>query len=117
MSPLQDVRGPASLDEAIQWLRKHFDAEAAGGLSVVYRFDLGGAGGGSFAVRVSRGRLEVDPSGDEAAEVRFRLAAADFFAILSGRANAELLFMEDRIAVDGDLSLALRARRLFRPRG
>ncbi len=63
--------GPACLDQALEWLRKHFNAEAA----------------------------------------------QDFLAIPAGRANADWLFLEDRIEVEGDLSLALRMRKLFRSRG
>ena len=51
------------------------------------------------------------------ADVRFRLTAQDFLAILGGRANADWLFMEDRIGVKGDLTLALRMRKLFRAQG
>jgi predicted lipid carrier protein YhbT len=43
------------------------------------------------------------------------LAASDFFGILAGRENADLLFTAGRIEVEGDLSLALKMRKLFRP--
>jgi putative sterol carrier protein len=108
---------PASLEEALDWLRKHFDPDAAGDLHVVYQYELSGLSGGALYARVDDGRLEVAAGSFEAADVRFRLAAADFFAILAGRANADMLFMEDRIEIEGDLFLALKMRRLFRSRG
>jgi len=77
--------GPRSLDDSLDWLRRHFDDDAARGADAVYQLELSGPGGGSF------------------------------FAILDGRANPDLLLMEDRIEVKGDLSLALKLRRLFRP--
>ena len=105
------------MDQALEWLRKHFDAEAARDLRVVYRFELTGPGGGNLYARIEAGRLELVAGPGGVADVRFRLTAQDFFAILAGRANADWLFMEDRIEVEGDLSLALRMRKLFRPQG
>jgi predicted lipid carrier protein YhbT len=109
--------GPTCLDQALDWLRKHFDAEAARDLRVVYRFELTGPGGADLYARIDDGRLEAAAGSGGAADVRFRLTAQDFLAILAGRANADWLFMEDRIEVEGDLSLALRMRKLFRARG
>jgi predicted lipid carrier protein YhbT len=45
--------------------------------------------------------------------VIFRLSASDFFAILAGTQNPDLLFMADRLQAEGDLSLALKVRSLF----
>ena len=46
----------------------------------------------------------------------FRIGAHDFFAVLAGRENPDLLFMADRLAVDGDLALALTLRKIFQTR-
>ena len=104
---------PGCLDDALDWLRKHFDPEAARELRVAYQYELGGPGGGAFYARIDAGRLEVARGELAAPDVHFRLAAADFFAVLGGSENADMLFMQDRIAVRGDLSLALKMRRLF----
>lgn len=104
-----------SLDEALRWLRDRFDAEAARDVEVHYQFELSGAEGGSFGARVAGGCLALTPGPAADADVTFRLAAADFFDVLAGRANADMLFMEERIEIKGDLALALKLRRLFRP--
>jgi len=111
------VAFPASTEEAVAWLHKHFDAEMAGDLRALCRFELTGAGGGELVVRIAGGRLEIGPPSEAGEDLRFRLSTGDFFAILGGRANAELLFMEDRVEVEGDLSLALKVRQLFRASG
>jgi ubiquinone biosynthesis protein UbiJ len=103
-----------SVEAAVDWLRKHFDPEAARGLRVVYALELTGAAGGVIAVRVDGGQLDARAEPVEGADLRLRLAAADYFAVLAGRANADLLFMQDRIEWEGELSLALKLRRLFR---
>jgi putative sterol carrier protein len=105
--------GPGSLAEAVEWFRKHFRPEAARGVTVGYRLVLDGGAGGELSVAVDRGRLEVREGASGTPDVVIRLAAAELFAILCGTANPDLLFMADRITVDGDLSLALKLRSLF----
>lgn len=109
------LREPASIDDAIEWFRKHFDGGAAEGVRVAYQYDLTGPGGGAFYARVDDGKLEVASGALPAPDVRFRLTAEDCFAVLAGRLNPDLLFTEDRLAVAGDLSLALKMRALFHP--
>ena len=104
---------PSSVEDALDWLQRRFAPDAGRGLKVAYQFDLSGPGGGSFWARVDDGTLDAAVGSLGPADVVFRLAATDFFAILAGRANADLLFMQERIEVKGDLALALKMRRLF----
>jgi predicted lipid carrier protein YhbT len=108
--------GSASIDEAVEWLRKHFDSEAARGLTVSFQYVLTGPAGGSFHARVDDGRLEAEVGEIPSPDASFRLQGSDFFAILAGRENADLLFTAGRIDVEGDLSIALKMRSLFRPK-
>ena len=114
--PLPDPR-PRSPAEALEWLRKRFDAEAASDCEASFAFELSGAGGGGLGVRVERGRLELSEGDLQPADVRFRLSAEDFYDVLAGRANPDMLFMEERLRIEGELGLALRFRRLFGARG
>ena len=114
--PAPDPR-PSSLAEAIEWLRKHFDAEAAADCEASFVFELSGPHGGSIGVRVERGRLDLSESDLQPADLRFRLTAQDFYDVLAGRANADMLFLEERLQIEGEPGLALRFRRLFGARG
>jgi hypothetical protein len=107
---------PETLDAALDWLRKHFDPAAARSFRGVYRIELSGAGGGAFTVRIEDGGLDVEPGAAGPAEVTFRLAARDYFAVLAGRENADLLYTAGRIEVAGDLARALKLRTFFRAR-
>ena len=95
------IPAPACVEDAAAWLRDHFEGGASRGLRLVYRLELSGEGGGTLALRVDDGSLEVTLGANPDAEVVLRLAASDFFAILAGRANADMLFMEDRLEVKG----------------
>lgn len=105
---------PRCLAAALEWLRKHFDAEAARGASAAYRMELSGPGGGRFLLRVEDGLLDLLPGSDAPAQVVLRLAAADYYGILAGRENADLLYMAGRIEVEGDLQRAMKLRTYFR---
>ncbi|MDJ0853085.1 MAG: SCP2 sterol-binding domain-containing protein [Myxococcota bacterium] len=109
---LADRRPP--VEEACDRLRKLFDADAAADVRVVYVIELAGAGGGELTARVDLGRLEVAPGAAQEVDLHLRFTIEDFFAVLSGQANVDMLFMEERIGWSGDLSLALKMRRLFR---
>ena len=112
--PDRDATTLVSLDDAVDWLRKNFDPEAARGVRTVYALELTGAGGGELAARVDDGLLELARGNAPEAELRLRLELGDFCAILAGRANPEILLMQDRIGWTGEISLALKMRRLFR---
>jgi putative sterol carrier protein len=105
---------PCSLDDAVDWLRKRFDAEMARGVSAVYGLDLTGSGGGALTLRIEDGALELARSLDPDAEVVFHMAASDYFRVLAGQENPDLLYMAGRIEIDGDLSRAFKIRTLFR---
>jgi len=104
---------PCSIRAALEWLRKSFRAEAAADIHIVYQFELTGEAGGALWVRVDGGRLDLGEGSAIASDVTFRIAAVDFFGVLAGRENPDLLFMEDRLVVEGDLSRALTLRRIF----
>lgn len=110
------AQAPTSIEAAAEWLRKHFDPEAARGEQIAYQLELSGPGGGSLSLRIDDGVLDVRRGDAEPTAVRIRLATADAFAIFAGRENAELLALAGRIRIDGDPALALRMRTFFRRR-
>lgn len=104
---------PGSIADVLEWLRKAFRPERAEDLSVTYQFELSGESGGGLWVRVDAGRLEVAVGQTPEPDVVFRLPAEDLFGVLAGTRNPDLLFMERKIEIEGDLSLALKLRSLF----
>jgi hypothetical protein len=104
---------PGSIEEALEWLTKGFKPDACRSVRVTYQIDLCGEQGGHVWLQVDHGRLQVVEGRGVHPDVIFRLEAADFFAVLAGRENPDLLFMADRLVVEGDLSLALKLRSYF----
>ena len=104
---------PCTVDEAVEWLREHFDAEPARGIRVVYGMDLSGPSGGGITLRVADGSLDVFPELAAEVDICFRMSAADYYAVLAGHENPDLLYMAGRIEIEGDHSRALKIRTLF----
>jgi putative sterol carrier protein len=107
---------PRTLEASLDWLRKHFDPGSARGAAAVYQVELSGPDGGVFQVEVADGRLEARHGPAARPGAVFRLADRDWFGVLSGRENADLLYMAGRIEVEGDLALAVKLRTFFAPR-
>ena len=71
-------------------------------------------GAGEIWMSVRDGRLETGEGQMPVADVTFELGHGDLLAVLGGASNPDLLFMDERIRVEGELSLALKLRKLFR---
>jgi putative sterol carrier protein len=112
----------AAVEAAAEWLRKHFDAEAARGFSAVFVLDLTGPTGGILTLRFEDGVFSIDSidSIDSGALPRpaaaIRIDGSDFLDVLAGRANGELLHMAGRVRIEGDPALVMKLQTLFRRR-
>jgi len=108
------ARAPGSPEGAAEWFRKHFQPGAARGLAAVIELELTGPDPGTLCLQIEDGRLKTSLGRDVAPGVRFTVTADDWRDLVEGRANAELLAMEGRLRIEGDLGLALKMRSLFR---
>jgi alkyl sulfatase BDS1-like metallo-beta-lactamase superfamily hydrolase len=105
-----------AVEAAVEWLGKHFDAEAARGFSAVFVLELTGAAGGSLTLRLAEGALSIAPGAASRRDVVIRVGAKDFLDVLAGRANGELLHMAGRVQIEGETALVVRLQTLFRRR-
>ena len=97
----------------VECLQKRFDADAAQDLHAVVHFDLTGPNGGSLVLRIEPGRAEIVPGAVGEPDLRLRADAADFFGVLAGTENVDVLHLEGRLEFEGNLGLAMRLRTLF----
>jgi len=102
-------------DDLVQWLLKLFDAEAAGDLHALVHFEVIDDATRSVVLRVDDGRLDVAEGGASDPDLRLRASNADFVAALSGVENVDVMHMQGRVEVDGDLGIAMKLRCVFPP--
>jgi putative sterol carrier protein len=104
---------PTTIPEALSWLEERFLPESAAGVTAIYQMSLSGPSEGVISAHIRDGKLSVTAQQSDEADVVFHLAARDFFEILAGEANPDLLLLEERLRIEGDLSLASKLRRYF----
>jgi hypothetical protein len=104
---------PENVPQTLAWLHARFRPDAVRALRATYQVELTGETGGIFWLRVDGGQLSSGEGRTPRPDVLYQMVARDFFDVLAERANPELLYMEDRIRVEGPMSLALELRLLL----
>jgi putative sterol carrier protein len=90
-----------------------FLAEKAGGLRATIQFDLSGEGGGDWAVAIADGTCTIVEGQAENPELTIGMAANDFVQMIDGDLQPMVAFMQGKIRLQGDTSLALKFQELF----
>jgi putative sterol carrier protein len=90
-----------------------FNKEASKGLTAIYQFDLAGEGGGQWYVTVADETCEVTEGLHPSPNITISMQASDYLAMVTGKANGQMLFMTGKLRVQGDMGLALRMQTLF----
>ena len=103
----------ASASEAIKAMSESADPQKLSGLDAVLLFDLSGEGGGRWTVTVTGGQISVADGAVDSPTMTLIMAAEDFVAMINGDLNAMAAFMQGKIKIEGDMSIAMRLQALF----
>jgi putative sterol carrier protein len=82
--------------------------ERLGDTAATLQFDLVGAGGGSFLLRVEGGAVRGAPGPAESADLRLELDVETWRALNAGALSAPEAFLKRRLRVEGSFLLALK---------
>lgn len=88
------IAGRISSDDSL----KDFDA--------VYQFNVSGDEGGNWTVNLREGK--VSQGQDAAADCTIGIADGDLIDLVNGEASGPQLFMGGKIAIEGDMGLAMK---------
>jgi putative sterol carrier protein len=83
------------------------------GLNKVVVFDLAGEGGGQWTATIADGKVELVEGAADAPNTTFKMKAELFLGIVNGTVNPVAAFMQGRVRVQGDMSVAMRLQSLF----
>jgi putative sterol carrier protein len=87
---------------------------ALAGQSFVIQFRLHGDGGGDYYFEVRDGTPQMHTGLHPHPSMTMTLAARDYVDLIGGRLHGERAFLEGRLKISGDMSLAARMQDLFR---
>src|SRR5438552_9499757 len=102
-----------SVDAMMRWMPPYFRPYEARGLRFTTQFDLTGAGGGAWAMRIGDERCEVRPGTIDAPDLTIRMPALLFLALHRGEASALWGLATGRIRLRGRRRLFLVFPRIF----
>ena len=103
----------AETAEILASLVERFRPEAAQGLRAVYQLNLTGEGGGDWHITVADQKCSLSSGVAPESDIGITMQAQDWKELVAGRLNAFDAFLQGKIQVDGDMSLAGQIQALF----
>jgi len=99
--------------EIFQKLNDNMTPEKAAKINATYLFDIGGDGGGKFfADLTGDGNWITEGEGEAQCTINVP-SAEDWVNIVSGKMNPTMAFMQGKLKVQGDVSLAMKLQILL----
>lgn len=102
-----------SVKEVFDLMPSRFLPDKAGNMQAVIQFNLTGEGGGQYYVTIADGVCTTAEGVAPNPTMTFSASAADYLGILNGQINPMQAFMQGKIKVKGDPSLALKMQTMF----
>lgn len=91
-----------------------FDPQAWGSDDAVIQFNITGDGGGEWTVKIDSGKLSIVEGHATDASMTMTCAAQDLLAIVNGETSAVSAFMQGKVRIDGNMSLAMKLQTLLK---
>jgi putative sterol carrier protein len=104
---------PDTAKEIIEAMPNAFVPERAKGLKATYQFELTGDGGGNWVIEIADQQCQVREEVADKPDATISLAAADYVALVKGELDAMGAFMQGKLKVKGNISLAMKALNIF----
>ena len=83
------------------------------GVDAVILFNLSGEGGGKWTATIADGKVTVEEGETASPTMTLSMAGQDLVALSNGELNPVAAFMQGRIKVSGDMSLAMRLQSIL----
>ncbi|EFL89079.1 SCP2 sterol-binding domain-containing protein [Ahrensia sp. R2A130] len=101
--------------QIIAAMPERFNAEVAGPLKAIIQFRLDGEQGGEWYADIADGKCALIEGRRDDASITLKMAAATYVDMVMGRITGQNAFFTRKLTYKGDISLAIRLHKLFRP--
>ncbi len=112
----EDAAGEAggSVQDVFDKMAGSFNADAAGGVDVVFQFNISGAGGGDWYCVVKDGGCTIDSGTHEKPICTIKMTDGDFMAMMGGKLPAMQAFTSGKLKIEGDVMKSQLLEKLFK---
>ena len=104
---------PSPVEETLWRMPERFDRDAAAGLTAEIEWRIGERD--RYRLTIADGCCCVERGAATDPDVRLSLSAADLVRLVTGETPVSVLFLRQRLIVEGDVLLASRLPGLFPP--
>jgi putative sterol carrier protein len=104
---------PDTVRAVFEEIPRQFDPAAWGSQNAVLQFNITGDDAGSWTVNIVDGKISIDESEAANPDMTVTTTAQDMVAIVNGELNSVSAFMQGRVRIDGDMSLAMKLQNLL----
>ena len=105
-------------DITVQQIMEHmpeaFVADKAAGVNAVIQCRFTGGEAGDWAITIRDGKCSVEPGTKEKPQLTLTMDSQDYKDMVTGKLNAMTAFMQGKIKLSGDISLAMKFTTLFK---
>ena len=103
----------ADVKRTLKDLSASADREKLEGIDATILFDIKGPDGGLWTVDVDHGEITVEEGRSGSPDVTVEATSDDLVALINGDLGAMAAFMQGRLKVKGDMSVAMKMQKLF----
>ncbi len=104
---------PDSIETFMMIMSKAFNPEQAANTSAALQFDFSGEVEGSCSLKIENGRIEAKDGPSDKPDLTIQSPFDVWMDILTGKADGQQLFMQQKYKAIGDLSLLIGMKDLF----
>jgi putative sterol carrier protein len=103
----------SDLKEVFNGIQAKFDEGPVGDFSATYLFDLQGDENSKWTLRITDGQGAVEEGDAGDATCNINMSAENFTNMVTGKANAQMLFMQGKLKVSGNMGQALKLQKVL----
>lgn len=103
-----------TIQELMSRMPKAFIPEKAAGTKAVVQYHLTGEEGGDWVITIQDGKCTVVPGKTETMNLTLTADALDYKKIILGQLDAMGAFMQGKLKLAGDLTLAMKLMSFFK---
>ncbi len=103
-----------SLQELMNRMPKAFKPEMATGVDAIIQYHLTGPEASDWIIHIHEGTINVEPGVAPNPKVTLTADSQDYKDVILGKSNAMQAFMQGKLKLSGDLSLAMKLPNMFK---